>query len=238
MEIPNRDVSIAATTEADVGIGADRESVTGRSLRRQFSLDSRVRLQKITTNLLWITSWKHKDLTTNYIFKTSINNQYASLSLVHLTDNWFYCMHSSVVVTAYDFESGRPGTNLECGPIFYEASITAQVLPEPSSLRGSTLGTRATEHKGCTWGMQINWWLQPRAVFSATPFWHQLAYATKMKSIQLLDSIVMASPWDSISYIISLHYTQRINCVHSRVKSLCCYRFIDLVKRRDFKKVE
>ena len=60
------------------------------------------------------------------------------------------CMCSgSVVVTAYDSESGHPGSNPEWGLIYYEASITAQGLPEPSSLRGSTLGTRAAEHKGC-----------------------------------------------------------------------------------------
>ena len=52
-----------------------------------------------------------------------------------------------VVVTAYDSESGNPGSNPEWGLIYYEASITAQGLPEPSSLRGSTLGTRAAEHK-------------------------------------------------------------------------------------------
>ena len=62
----------------------------------------------------------------------------------------------SVVVTAYDSESGRPGSNPEWGLICYEASITAQGLPEPSSLRGSTLGTRAAEHKDCNWGMQID----------------------------------------------------------------------------------
>ena len=45
---------------------------------------------------------------------------------------------SSVVVTAYDFESGCPGSNPEWGPIYYKALITAQGLPEPSSLRGST----------------------------------------------------------------------------------------------------
>ena len=42
------------------------------------------------------------------------------------------------MVTTYDFESGRPGSNPEWGPIYYKASITAQGLPEPSSLRGST----------------------------------------------------------------------------------------------------
>ena len=41
----------------------------------------------------------------------------------------------SVVVTAYDSESGRPGSNPEWGAVYYEASITAQGLPEPSSLR-------------------------------------------------------------------------------------------------------
>ena len=65
----------------------------------------------------------------------------------------------SVVVTAYDSESGRPGSSPEWELIYYEASITAQGLPEPSSLRGSTLGTRAlraAEHEGCNWGMQID----------------------------------------------------------------------------------
>ena len=62
----------------------------------------------------------------------------------------------SVVVTAYDFESSHPGSNPEWGPIYYKASITAQGLPEPSSLWGSTLGTKAAEHKGCNWGMQID----------------------------------------------------------------------------------
>ena len=67
------------------------------------------------------------------------------------------CVKSgSVVVTAYDFESGRPGSNPEWGLIYYKTSITAQGLPEPSSLRVSTLGTRAAEHKGCNWGMQID----------------------------------------------------------------------------------
>ena len=40
--------------------------------------------------------------------------------------------------------------------IYYEASITAQSVPEPLSLRGSTLGSRAAEHKGCNWGMQVD----------------------------------------------------------------------------------
>ena len=88
----------------------------------------------------------------------------------HATEVWSGSVvcSGSVVVTAYDFESGRPGSNPEWGLIYYEASITAHGLPEPSSLRGNTLGTRTAEHKGCNWGTQVDWWLQPRAVFGHT----------------------------------------------------------------------
>ena len=61
-----------------------------------------------------------------------------------------------VTAALYDSESGRSGLNPEWEAVYYEASITAQGLPEPSSLRGSTLGTRAAEHKGCNWGMQVD----------------------------------------------------------------------------------
>ena len=61
----------------------------------------------------------------------------------------------SLVVTAFDFESDRPGSNPEWGLIYYKASITALGLPEPSSLRGSTLGTREAEHKGCNWACKL-----------------------------------------------------------------------------------
>ena len=80
----------------------------------------------------------------------------------------------SVVVTAYDFECDSPGSNPERGPIYYKASITAQGLPEPSSLRGSTLGTRAAEHKGCNWLTEKSY-VRP----------HLLAYATEIMSTQL-----------------------------------------------------
>ena len=56
-----------------------------------------------------------------------------------------YVCSGSVVVTAHDSESGHPGSNPELGLIYYEASITSQGLPEPSSLRGSTLGTKAAK---------------------------------------------------------------------------------------------
>ena len=64
--------------------------------------------------------------------------------------------NGSVVVTPYDFEFGHPGSNPEWGPIYYKTLITAHGVPEPSSILGSTLGTRAAEHKVCNWGMQID----------------------------------------------------------------------------------
>ena len=82
----------------------------------------------------------------------------------------------------------------------------AFILPSP--LRGSTLGTRAAEHKGCTacnWGMQIDWWLQSCTVFQ----WYPLAYATEMKTIQLHDSIKGLSQ-KIVS--ITLHYTTLLKC--------------------------
>ena len=63
-----------------------------------------------------------------------------------LTFDRVLCVHwcsGSVGVTAYDFESGRPGSSPEWGLKYYEASLTAKGLPETSSLRGSTLGTSA-----------------------------------------------------------------------------------------------
>ena len=53
-------------------------------------------------------------------------------------------------------ESGCLGSSPEGGLVYYEASITAQLLLELSSLRDSALGTRAAEHKGCNWGMQVD----------------------------------------------------------------------------------
>ena len=87
----------------------------------------------------------------------------------------------SVVVTAYDSESGRMGSNPEWGLIYYEAPITAQGLPEPSSLWGSTLGTRAAEHNGCNWACKLT-----DGCPLKTCVWpHLLAYATEIKSTQL-----------------------------------------------------
>ena len=47
----------------------------------------------------------------------------------------------SIVVTNLDSGPEVPGSSPEWVPIFYEARSTAQGLPEPSSLWGSTLGT-------------------------------------------------------------------------------------------------
>ena len=77
----------------------------------------------------------------------------------------------SVVATAHDSESGCPGSNPQWGLIYYEAPITAQGLPEPSSFRDSTLGTRAAEHKGCNWACKLTDGCSLKTVFGHT-FWH------------------------------------------------------------------
>ena len=38
----------------------------------------------------------------------------------------------------------------------YTTRLRSLHLPEPSSFQGSTLGTRAAEHKGGNWGMQVD----------------------------------------------------------------------------------
>ena len=69
----------------------------------------------------------------------------------------FVCT-GSVVVTAHDSESARPGSNPEWGLVYYEALITAQGLPEPSSLRGSTLDLpEQLNMKAVTGAMQVDW---------------------------------------------------------------------------------
>ena len=57
----------------------------------------------------------------------------------------------SVVVTAYDSESGHLGSNPEWGLIYYKASITAQGLPEPSSLRAVHWVPEQLNIKAVTW---------------------------------------------------------------------------------------
>ena len=81
-----------------------------------------------------------------------------SLLLLRVCIALFEVCSGSVVVTAFDFESDRPGSNPEWGliAIYYKASITAQGLPEPASLLGSIhwVPCKAVERIGCNWGMQ------------------------------------------------------------------------------------
>ena len=94
----------------------------------------------------------------------------------------------SVVVTAYDFESTCPGSNPEWGPIYYKASITAQGLSEPSSLRCSTTVPEQLNIKAVTGACKlIDGCSLVFALFSATVF--SGIYATEIKSIQLHASI-------------------------------------------------
>ena len=54
---------------------------------------------------------------------------------------------------------------------------SAQGLPEPSSLRGSTLGTRAAEHNGCNWACKLTDGCNLKGCVRP----HLLAYATEIK---------------------------------------------------------
>ena len=110
----------------------------------------------------------------------------------------------TVVVTAYDSESGRPGSNPECRLIYYEAPITAQGLPEPSSLRGGTLGTRAAEHKSCNWACKLTDCCSLKSCVRP----HLLAYATecKVNSTACSASVTWVKGRSiSVSYIYILH---------------------------------
>ena len=77
----------------------------------------------------------------------------------------------SVVVTAYDFESGRLGSNLVSGQytmrhrLFSAQSFTAQGSPEPSSLRGITSVPEQLNMKAATGACTLIDGMQPRTVF-------------------------------------------------------------------------
>ena len=67
------------------------------------------------------------------------------------------------------------------GLIYYKAPITVQGIPEPSSLQGNTLGTRAAEHKGCNWACKLTDGCSLKSCVRP----HLLAYATEVNSTQL-----------------------------------------------------
>ena len=75
--------------------------------------------------------------------------------------------------------------------IYYEAPITAQCIPEPSSLRGSTLGTRTAEHKGCNWTCKLTdgCRLQPKKLGLATP--SGICHRKKVNSTELVTHALM-----------------------------------------------
>ena len=110
--------------------------------------------------------------------------------------------------------------NPEWGLIYYKASITAQGLPESSSLRGSALGTRLAEHKGCNWDVQVDWWLQPKKLCSATLSGICHRNKSQLNCMQRL--------CDWVKCVVHLHLTQlEIKChhrhstSHTSMRSLC-----------------
>ena len=124
----------------------------------------------------------------NPIHESWLSNDRGTMTVLYCTCDSFFELtlaryklllllcSGSVVVTAYDSESGRPGSNPEWGLIYYKASITAQGLPEPSSLWSSTLGTRVAEHKGCNWACKLTDGCSPKSCVRP----HLQAYATEI----------------------------------------------------------
>ena len=109
------------------------------------------------------------------------------------TRTWDSKCSGCVVVTAYNFE---------CGSIYYNASITAQGLPDPSSILGNKLVTRAAEDEGCNYGMQIDWRLQSRAVLGHTfirIIWHMPRIWSQFSC--------MTIPWWSCHEMVSVTFT-------------------------------
>ena len=95
----------------------------------------------------------------------------------------------SVVVTAYDSESGCPGSNPEWGQYTMRLRSLHRAYP---SLHPSGVVHWVPEQ---LWLGHSNW-LMVAALCCVRPHlqWYQLAYATEIKSIQLHDSIVMGHP--------------------------------------------
>ena len=109
------------------------------------------------------------------------------------------------MVTDYDFESTHPGSNPDWGSICYKTSITEQGLPEPSSLQGSKLGTRAENIKAVTGacklidGCCLALCLATHSVVSTIAYIY--IYASEMKSIQLHDSNVNILEYSNHEFI-------------------------------------
>ena len=63
----------------------------------------------------------------------------------------YVCSGSIVVTILWTVDPEVLGLSPEWVPIFYEARSTAQGLPEPSSLRGSTLSASPVEQQDSDW---------------------------------------------------------------------------------------
>ena len=104
-----------------------------------------------------------------------------------------------------------PGSNPEWGLIYYKALITAQDIPETSSLRGSTLGTRGAEHKAVAITGHASWLMVAalKAVLGHT-FWHTPQKWSQLNCMQRLCDWVEGRSI-SVSYIyiyIHIHIHQ------------------------------
>ena len=118
-----------------------------------------------------------------FLRDTMINNNYDGVVFMQVT--WYTC---AVAV------------------LWSPLMILKQPCSGPSSLRGSTLGIRAAEHKGCNRSMQIDWWWQPRAVFGHR--FHFISWHMPQKWSQF--NCMTLSWWSRYDIVpVTLHYHTR-----------------------------
>ena len=119
---------------------------------------------------------------------------------------------STIWIRPPGFESWV-GANILLGFVWNHCTgLTRAFLPS-----GYTLGTRAAEHKGCNWGMQIDWWFKAMhlELCSATPscgiIWH-------MPQKGKVNSHCMTLSWWPCHKIVSvtwLTFTYTFTFLHS-----------------------
>ena len=117
----------------------------------------------------------------------------------------------SVVVTAYDSESGRPGSNPEWGQITIRLRSLHRAYPSLHPFKVVQWVPEQLNIKAVTGACKLIDGCSLELCSATLSVASSGIYATEIKSIQLHDSIVMALPWDSISYIYSFTFTCTAN---------------------------
>ena len=118
---------------------------------------------------------------------------------------------SVVVILTPDYDSNRQGSSPELVPICYNARSLHRAYP-------NLYPSRVVHGYQSSWGMQVDWWLQPRAVFGLS--FSSIIYinhGTEMKSVQLPDyhdglAVYITLPYITLHYITSFWQHFHIPC--------------------------